>query len=264
MSIAIEKLDLALIAPHLAFPISIEIYELIDSTNRYLLDLSRTNRHLSRAVCLAEQQTEGRGRLGRQWISPLSGNIYLSILWRFSDISHIAGLSLAIGVGVVQVLQMLGIKNVGLKWPNDIFFEQKKLGGILIESSIEPDNGCSCVVGLGLNYAISDNDAQQINQPWTDLTQITPNLISRNEMVAKLLVRLVSLLSDYHEKKLAFYLEKWHEYDCFYNQHVTLTANQQPIKGIAKGVNTHGELLVETKTELLKFNSGEVTFSPPG
>jgi len=112
----------------------LEIHDQIHSTNSHLVALSNAKPDSTAVVCLAEQQTAGKGRRGRQWISPFGSNIYASIVWKFEQgPTYLSGLSLAIGVAVIKSLKTHGIKDVGLKWPNDIYWQQRKLGGILVE-----------------------------------------------------------------------------------------------------------------------------------
>jgi len=109
----------------------LEIHDTLPSTNTYLVEASQQGA-LSGFVCFAEHQTAGKGRRGRQWVSPYGSNLYLSILWRFQQggMASTAGLSLAIGVAVIRALRAQGFSEAGLKWPNDIYCQGKKLGGI--------------------------------------------------------------------------------------------------------------------------------------
>ena len=117
-------------------------------------------------VCFAEHQSAGKGRRGRQWVSPFGSNIYMSILWRFQQdgIACTAGLSLAVGVAVIRALKTYGFNEVGLKWPNDIYCQGKKLGGILIEVSGEADGPCAVIIGLGLNLFLPEIQGQTITR----------------------------------------------------------------------------------------------------
>jgi BirA family transcriptional regulator, biotin operon repressor / biotin---[acetyl-CoA-carboxylase] ligase len=152
---------------------TLEIHDTLNSTNSYLMERSQQNAP-SGFICFAEHQTAGKGRRGRQWVSPYGNNIYLSILWRFQygGIAVTAGLSLAMGVAVIRALRQHNIHDVGLKWPNDIYYQGKKLGGILIEVSGETDGPCAAVIGLGLNLFLPETQTQSITQAWTDLTRI--------------------------------------------------------------------------------------------
>ena len=145
----------------------LEIHPQIQSTNTYLAECAKTVQ--SGRVCFAESQTAGRGRRGRQWVSPFGSNLYLSILWQFDNgFAAISGLSLAIGVAVVRALSEIGINEIGLKWPNDIYWQHKKLGGILIEVSGESSGECHAIIGLGLNLYLPEKETTGITQPWTD------------------------------------------------------------------------------------------------
>ncbi|CAG1769414.1 partial BirA family transcriptional regulator, biotin operon repressor / biotin---[acetyl-CoA-carboxylase] ligase, partial [uncultured bacterium] len=150
----------------------LEIHTQIDSTNRYLMEQLR-QQSVSGRVCFAEQQTHGKGRRGRVWVSPFGHNIYLSIAWQFSTGAvALSGLSLAVGVAVIRALKQLGIGDVGLKWPNDIYAQGKKLGGVLIEVSGETDGTCNTVIGVGLNVYLAQEQGANITQAWTDLTTL--------------------------------------------------------------------------------------------
>ena len=132
----------------------IEIHAELDSTNSRLMRLAACDSVPLGTVCLAECQTQGRGRIGRVWHTPPGGNICLSLLWRFNDFNAFSGLSLAIGVAIVRALRTAGVEGVGLKWPNDILWRERKLGGILVEVSGEAHDNHSVVIGIGLNVHI--------------------------------------------------------------------------------------------------------------
>lgn len=244
----------------------LEVFDQLDSTNIYLMQQARRTIE-SGQVCLAEYQSSGKGRRGRQWVSPFASNIYLSILWRFNQaISALGGLSLVVGVAVIRALNRLGIADVGLKWPNDIFWQQKKLGGILIEIIGESEGPCCAVIGLGLNVRMSDKFTHAINQPWVDLEQILGHSnTDRNALVAMLLNEIVMILNDFNPHSLKATLQEWRQYDCMREQVVTLFMHGQTIHGVVQGINQDGLLLLMTQSGDLKaFASGELSFSPEG
>ena len=244
----------------------LDVFDQLDSTNNYLmLQARRTNE--SGQVCLAEYQSSGKGRRGRQWVSPFASNIYLSILWRFNQtISALGGLSLVVGVAVIRALNQLGIADVGLKWPNDIFWQQKKLGGILIEIIGESEGPCCAVIGLGLNVRMSDKVMHAINQPWVDLEHILGHSnTDRNVFVAALLNEIVMILNAFNPQSLQANLDEWRQYDCMRNQVVTLFMQGQAIHGIVQGINQEGLLILMTQSGDMKaFASGELSFSSEG
>jgi BirA family biotin operon repressor/biotin-[acetyl-CoA-carboxylase] ligase len=242
---------------------SFEVFDHIDSTNRYLVERSQHN-GLSGSVCFAEYQTAGKGRRGRQWVSPYGSNIYLSILWRFQQgPAAISGLSLAIGVAVIRALKQHQISDIGLKWPNDIYSQGKKLGGILVEVSGETDGPCSAVIGLGLNLFLPENQAEGITQAWTDLTKITgQRQLSRNRLAGILLNNLLPVIAGYENTGIQAYLDEWRSYDCLLGQSATLFIGQQQFEGIVQGIDDSGMLLIERPDGTVQtFASGEVSFS---
>ena len=142
----------------------LEIFQSIDSTNKYLSERADRPEYV-RSVVLAESQLSGRGRRGKTWVSPFAANIYLSTLWGFErGAEALGGLSLAVGVAVRRALLQVGLKDVQLKWPNDIYVGQKKLGGILLEMLGDPAGHCSVVVGVGINVSMPVEAGEAIDQ----------------------------------------------------------------------------------------------------
>lgn len=243
---------------------TLEIHDTINSTNSYLVERAQNNAP-SGFVCFAEHQTAGKGRRGRQWVSPYGSNIYVSMLWRFQQggIAGTAGLSLAIGVAVIRALKQLDIHDVGLKWPNDIYSQGKKLGGILIEVSGEADGPCVAVIGLGLNLFLPETQAQSITQAWTDLTQVLgENPLLRNELAGTVLDHLLHITNGFEEAGIKAYLDEWRSYDCLQGHTATLFIGQQHIEGIVEGIDDNGLLLIKRPDGSVQaFASGEVTFN---
>lgn len=241
---------------------TLEVYQQIDSTNRYLMERSQTEIN-SGHVCFAESQTAGKGRRGRQWVSPFGCNIYLSILWRFqNDPASIAGLSLAVGVAVIRALRELDLTEIGLKWPNDIYWHDKKLAGILIEVSGESAGSCSAVIGLGLNLYLPVKETASINQPWTDIEQIIGSCnYSRNNIACLLLNHLLPVIADFETDTLRRYLSEWRSCDVMLNKAVSVYIGERQFDGIVAGIDDNGMLLLKNADgEIKTFASGEVSF----
>ncbi len=242
---------------------ALEIHSQITSTNNYLLEAMKIKNE-SGYACFAESQTNGRGRQGREWVSPFGSNIYLSLSWVFENgFASLSGLSLAIGVAVVRALTELGISNMGLKWPNDIYWQDKKLGGILIEISGESSGECTAIIGVGLNLYLSEKTTATITQPWIDLDKITPkNNYSRNALSSLLLNHLLPVLAEFENQTLQHYLSEWREYDCMQGRKVSIYRGQQQFDGVVAGIDHNGMLLLKEKlTNTIKtFASGEVSF----
>lgn len=258
-----DKLQAELSSETLALINNLEIHPCLASTNSYLTAQARLDPTASGKICLTEVQTAGRGRRGRNWVSPFGSNIYLSILWKFQHgFNSIAGLSLVVGVAVIRVLHNLGVENIGLKWPNDIYWQAQKLGGILVEVSGEAEGQCQAVIGLGLNLSLNSNMATNIDQAWTDLEHIIgTNNYSRNQITASLLNQLLPILATFEAQGLSHYLTEWRSYDCLKNQVATIQFGDQTHVGTVLGIDDNGLLLFQnSQTEVKAFASGDVSF----
>ncbi len=245
----------------------LEIHDQIDSTNSYLSTLTHNKPKSSGVVCIAEQQMAGKGRRGRRWVSPFGHNIYLSLLWQFQEgPANLSGLSLAMGVAVIKALKIHKIENTGLKWPNDIYWQHKKLAGILVEVSGESNGPCSAVIGLGMNLYLPEQDAAAIEQDWVDIRQMlgTSRQVSRNQLLATLIEQLLSVAAHYSAHSFAQYRDEWRQYDCMQGQQVSLFIGNREIKGIVQGIDDTGLLLLKTQDgQVQSFASGEVSFRCP-
>lgn len=241
----------------------LEIYPAIASTNGYLMELARHTESTGR-VCLAEYQTAGKGRRGRAWVSPFGHNIYLSILWRYQNgPGAIAGLSLALGVAVARALSRAGVQEVGLKWPNDIYWRERKLAGILIEVSGESSGPCHAVIGLGLNLYLPEQQAEAIEQAWVDLRTIMGDDVmrQRNSLVALLLNEMLPVIADFEEQTLRAFVGDWRKWDCMRGKAVSIYIGEQAFTGIVRGIDDQGLLLLEDEQGKQRaFASGEVSF----
>jgi BirA family biotin operon repressor/biotin-[acetyl-CoA-carboxylase] ligase len=238
----------------------LEIRHQLDSTNSYLMERAQEGAP-SGSVCLAEQQTAGRGRRGRRWVSPFGRNIYLSILWRFQQgPAELSGLSLAAGLAVAQSLEALGVAGVKLKWPNDILWDGRKLAGLLLEMAGEADGPARVVLGLGVNTRIAAEFGEMIDQPWVDLSQVPGGEeISRNELAGRLLENLVETLERFGREGLQPLISAWQSYDLYQDKAVSLRMGDKLIQGIHRGINRDGALLLEQEGNLRPFHGGEVS-----
>lgn len=241
----------------------LEIFDTIPSTNRYLQELAGQGGE-SGLVCFAESQSAGKGRRGRCWVSPFGRNIYLSILWRYNDgPGAIAGLSLALGVAVVRALRQLGVKDVGLKWPNDIYCQQRKLAGILVEVSGENNGPCHAVIGLGVNFYLSGPHAEAIDQPWIDLNTVLGDTAysRRNELAALLLNHLIPVIAGFDLQGVRYYADEWRSYDCMLGKEVSIFFGRERHDGIVAGIDDNGLLMLRDENGGFRvFASGEVSF----
>lgn len=241
----------------------LEIRSRLDSTNSYLMQVGRDGGTIGHA-CLAEQQLAGRGRRGREWISPYGSNIYLSLLWSYNlGLADLSGLSLAVGLGVVRGLERIGVTGVGLKWPNDLLYGNRKLAGLLLEVAGEQGGPSQVVVGLGLNTQLTAQQGVAIDQPWIDLSDVPGGAaISRNCLAAMLLSELLAVLERFGREGLAPLLEEWHQHDLYYGKKISLQLGARHIDGVHRGINDAGALLLEEDGVIRTYHGGEVSLRP--
>jgi BirA family transcriptional regulator, biotin operon repressor / biotin---[acetyl-CoA-carboxylase] ligase len=236
----------------------------IPSTNSELL-----GRPFPRAgtgeVLLAEYQSAGKGRRGRTWMAPPGGAICLSVSWTFPAVSQDLGaLGLVIGVCALRALQALGLDGVELKWPNDLLHGARKLGGILIELRAEASGPACVVIGLGLNVALGEALLTSIAATGiapTDLRHAGLGA-SRNVVVAALLAAIVQGLLEFEQAALKPFLAEWRDADALRGRPVNVVAGAGITRGLARGIDAHGALLVETAQGVQRFISGDVSVRP--
>ncbi|RLA58346.1 MAG: bifunctional biotin--[acetyl-CoA-carboxylase] synthetase/biotin operon repressor [Gammaproteobacteria bacterium] len=242
---------------------ALEILETVGSTNARAMRRAEQG-PAAGMVYTAEQQSAGRGRRGRQWVSPYAGNLYLSLVWEFGQgAAALEGLSLAVGVAVARALAACGIGPVQLKWPNDVLFEGSKLGGILLEMTGDAAGACQVVIGVGLNVSMPQASAGAIDQAWTDIDTITGREHpGRNTLLAALLNELLPLVARFEDQGFAHWRDDWQVLDAFAGEHVVLHTGAQQTAGVARGVDERGALQLETTTGLQSVYGGEISMRP--
>jgi BirA family biotin operon repressor/biotin-[acetyl-CoA-carboxylase] ligase len=238
----------------------IDVFLEVDSTNNWLREQALKGAP-SGTVCVSEMQSAGRGRRGRSWVSPFAANLYLSLLWRSaSGAAALGGLSLVTGIAVLRALRSFGIEDAGLKWPNDILAADAKLAGILIDVLGESNGPCAVIVGIGVNVSMPRDAVAAIDQPWTDLQQLTGDTsISRNDLAARLLDEVMPAIEAFDAAGLQPFLDEWRRYDLVSGREVDLLLPNERITGTACGIDGGGALLVDTTSGRRRFASGEVS-----
>lgn len=231
----------------------------IDSTNARLMQLDAAP-----AAIFAEHQTAGRGRRGRAWCSPFGANLYFSVAWRFDSMPpQLPALSLAVGVALAETLADLGAAGVGLKWPNDLLWQGRKLAGILIEHRGEAAGPCRVVIGVGLNVAMTQNQGGTIDQDWVSLTEVQAaagkEAPDRSTLAGRLLTALLQCLEQFSQSGFDSFHPRWSALDVTRGQWVRLEQERGVAEGMAQGVDRHGALLVQVRGEKQRFFSGEVS-----
>ena len=237
----------------------LDVHLELPSTNAYLVE------HAQRGApggwaCLAEHQTAGRGRRGRTWVSPFGGNIYLSVLWRFnSGAAVVGGLSLALGVAVAEALHAAAVPGVGLKWPNDVVWQGRKLAGVLVEMAGESSGPCYVVAGIGVNVAMTGDAARAIDQPWVDMVSITGVSPARNHLAGMLLQHVLLALQAFEREGFASFLPRWRARDAYAGKQAVLHLPQQTLHGRVDGIDAQGALLFTHGDATRAYASGELS-----
>ncbi|WP_226093678.1 bifunctional biotin--[acetyl-CoA-carboxylase] ligase/biotin operon repressor BirA [Dickeya oryzae] len=236
---------------------NIAVLPVIDSTNQYLLD--RLDSISSGDACIAEYQQAGRGRRGRQWFSPFGSNLYLSLYWRLEQGPAAAvGVSLVIGIVMAEVLHQLGAEGVRVKWPNDLYLNDRKLAGILVELNGRTGDAAHLVIGAGINLRMNSSGSNVINQEWINLQEAGID-INRNSLAVKLITELRTALAVYEQQGLAPFISRWSSLDNFYNRTVKLIVGNREIVGVDKGIDNQGALLLEQDGEIRSYIGGEIS-----
>lgn len=234
------------------------VHSVIDSTNQFLMD--RMGQLPSGAMCVAEYQEAGRGRRGRQWCSPFGSNIYFSLYWRLeAGIAAAMGLSLVVGMVLADVLTECGVPDVKVKWPNDIYVQDKKLAGILVEMTGQAGDAAHLIIGIGLNVMMSEQEGKSIDQAWTSVSQCGTQPISRNVLVAKMGSALINALKIYEKQGLSAFIDRWASLDNYLNRPVRLIMGNSEVRGLGRGIDATGALLLETDQGIQSFVGGEIS-----
>lgn len=265
--IAPESLDQILILEQMDHQVRNQLTDLVietslDSTNSALQRLPVAQQHGT--AILAEHQSAGRGRRGRQWHSPAGGNLYLSLGWRFRQpLAELGCLPLVVALSAAQALTRSGLAGHRVKWPNDLLLGGQKLCGCLVEMQGDAHGPCYAVLGVGINIRMPAAEVTaKINQPWTDLSVHLPDC-SRNSLAALLLEELIVQLSLFAEKGFTSFKQQWEQMDGLKGQLVDIVAGQRTLRGTVAGIDDNGALLLDTGIERLSLHSGEVTIMPP-
>lgn len=220
-----------------------------DSTNTLLL--ARADGSPSGAVIVAERQTAGRGRMGRQWHAEPDASLTFSLLYKLPRGALPSGLSLAVGVAIAEALRELGVAGVALKWPNDILRHGKKLGGILIELT-----GSAAVIGVGLNLRLPAYLPDEVKRVATALDMD----IDRNVLLARVLASLHGVLEAFGSGGFAALRDRWLARNAHTGLPVrVISAFAVPVEGICIGVDVDGALLLETAVCVQRIVSGDVS-----
>ena len=242
---------------------SLELLFEVDSTNTRLLAATAPPCG-SADVCLSELQYAGRGRRGRRWIAPFGSGVALSLAWTFGDGAQtLPALSLAVGVAVARAARRAGADGIMLKWPNDILFQGRKIGGVLIELRTEAGGPAHVVIGVGINVTLPERARTEIEAGGAraaaliDACGTAPP--SRNLVAGAILDELLSMLAQFEREGFAAFKDAWSELDALSGRPARVLLADTAIAGTARGVDPEGALLLETGGRVQRFVSGEVS-----
>lgn len=235
--------------------VDLTVLDEVDSTNA---EVARRMTASSSPVVLADRQVSGRGRRGRNWASPRGQNLYLSLgLTIRGGFSALDGLSLALGVAVADAIMESGIRDIGLKWPNDLFAEKKKFGGVLVEIQGELQEGCvQVIVGIGLNVHMSE--AEGVDQPWTSLGLRWPaeNWV-RNQLAGRVINHVLIAVDEFEVGGFGRFRDRWQQRDVFKGMPLVVRGGE--MTGIGAGIDENGNYLLETAEGVVPVRAGDIS-----
>jgi len=257
----------ALLGPSADLVCAIRIFEETDSTNsRLLASLAPPSGRAS--ACLAEFQTGGRGRRGRQWLSPPGAGVWLSVAWQFDrPPDNLSALGLVAGLAAREALARLDVGSVMLKWPNDLVIEDEKLGGVLVEMRAEGNGPCLVVIGVGINYRLPGGLAEDVCRagglmPVDLAAACDGDPPSRNAVAAALVSALADRLAAVAGKGVGDLRDEWSHADAIAGRQVIVENHGRPIRGRATGIDVDGALRVDQGDGIVRVTAGDVSVRP--
>ena len=232
----------------------LEVFDTISSTNDYLLRKEK-NKNKDIKICIAEEQTKGRGRRGKSWISPKFKNIYFS-LNSYLKKEDLSGLSIAVALSVSKVLKKINVMSL-IKWPNDLLVGNKKICGILIETA-KVGELTKVVIGIGIN--VNMEYSELIDQEWTSIKLEKKQSVDRNSIITEMINQLCMTLNNFEQKEFDYFLKKFTSLDLLKDKEFTLKYKPQETF-VGKGIDNKGLLIAQNLNDqrIVKFSSGEVS-----
>ena len=241
----------------------IQLHEEIDSTNADALRQLKAGK-VGNWLVLAKFQSAGRGRRGREWLSPKNGGIYLSLVRKFDLAANsLQALSLVTALSLQQALEKLRVKQLALKWPNDVLYKKKKLAGILLELQKSAE-ACHLVFGVGINIALPATTIRSIDRAVTDITSINTDqgsvepIPDSNQIIAELINAFTSNLEIYNEQGFAPFQAAWNQADCYVDCDIVIQSGETRTIGKSQGVDESGGLILQSANCTQSIHGGEI------
>ncbi len=213
-------------------------------------------------VVIAERQSAGRGRMGRQWHSPPGLNLYQTIILRPTmPLAEVPRLSLVAGVAAAEALESVAAGLVALKWPNDVWLRGRKAGGIIAEAVTDPGQGLRCVLlGIGINVNLApDQIPEELRDKATSIRIATGRQCDRIALAAALFNRLDSRYMEIQQHGFAVVRPRWEGYSALTGKRVTVIDGGARITGTVRGIDAEGALMLETESGPARIMTGDVT-----
>ena len=241
--------------------LDVQVLDQCGSTNALLMERARAGAPLGSAI-VCEHQTAGKGRRGNAWASALGASLTFSLLWRFdSQPAALQGLSLLVAVACATALESCGARQIGLKWPNDLLFHGRKLGGILVET-FQAAHGMVAVIGIGLNVRDSKKMSESLGHQVADLTE-TGVSADRTTLLAAQLTQLAVMLPEFGKHGFSPFRDAWLARHAWQGKQVWLgSGGRLHARGRAEGVAEDGALLVDEGGLVNRYYSGELSLRP--
>lgn len=232
----------------------------IDSTNLFLKNYAHRTDQSIVDICCAETQTQGRGRFGRSWYSPVGENIYCSSRWYLPISDALAGLSLVISLAIHAALTALcHLPHLAIKWPNDVLWQDKKLCGTLIELIPTHQQCMAVIIGIGINVNSRSAHLSPIEKPWCTLSDITERMWDRNFIITQLMQQLYQYIHRFKQKGLLDFMTEWQQVDYLYSKKIIAMQGEHRFSGIAAGINEWGQLHLLDETGVSHYLSAGET-----
>lgn len=236
---------------------SIIFKPIINSTNQYLIESIKNIK--SGDICISEYQTKGRGRFGKRWFSPFGCNVCLSIYWCFKKkISSILSVSLVIGIVTAETINKLTGSNIKIKWPNDLYINDKKIAGILVESINNNKKFSHVIIGIGINVITQNHKKKKLKNNWISLEQ-SGFYIKKNKLIIKIIPILKNTLKIFEKNGLIYFKKRWLKLDKLFNKKVKLYKNSHYEIGIFKGINKLGAFLFKKNGKIFHYFNKKIS-----
>jgi len=216
--------------------------------------------HQREVVAFSEAQSAGRGRRGRQWLSPFARNIYCTIgITKEIPANRQGLLSIVTGLALCRALRQSADAAVSLKWPNDVLSDGRKLGGILIESKPLGDDRFFFAIGFGLNIHMDADELTGISQPATSLEQIAVSQIDRTQVLTTSIDSVIDSIRAFESDAVQDLVSEFERFDAFHGCPVEVVTSDNRIAGVNRGITADGQLQLETEHGIEVHSAAEIS-----